>query len=96
MLTKFVKGSQSGWCKTFTISWKAGALNDFFMCFPFHCFHFCCSLFAGVQPDMQTLVDRRIYPFLMMVAMLLAVLSFQIRQFKRLYEHIKNDKLVDI
>ena len=45
---------------------------------------------------MQTLVDRRIYPFLMMVAMLLAVLSFQIRQFKRLYEHIKNDKLVDI
>uniref|UniRef100_A0A8C9ZQ21 E3 ubiquitin-protein ligase MARCHF6 n=1 Tax=Sander lucioperca TaxID=283035 RepID=A0A8C9ZQ21_SANLU len=46
----------------------------------------------GVQPEMQTLVDRRIYPFLLMVVILLAILSFQIRQFKRLYEHIKNDK----
>lgn len=44
---------------------------------------------------MQTLVERRIYPFLLMVVVLLAILSFQIRQFKRLYEHIKNDKLVD-
>ncbi|KAM4595899.1 E3 ubiquitin-protein ligase MARCHF6-like [Polymixia lowei] len=48
----------------------------------------------GVQTDMQTLVERRIYPFLLMVAVLLAILSFQIRQFKRLYEHIKNDKSV--
>uniref|UniRef100_A0A8D3DSN3 RING-type E3 ubiquitin transferase n=1 Tax=Scophthalmus maximus TaxID=52904 RepID=A0A8D3DSN3_SCOMX len=46
----------------------------------------------GVQPEMQTLVERRIYPFLLMVVSLLAILSFQIRQFKRLYEHIKNDK----
>uniref|UniRef100_A0A671WTR3 E3 ubiquitin-protein ligase MARCHF6 n=1 Tax=Sparus aurata TaxID=8175 RepID=A0A671WTR3_SPAAU len=46
----------------------------------------------GVQPEMQTLVERRIYPFLLMVVMLLAILTFQIRQFKRLYEHIKNDK----
>uniref|UniRef100_A0A3P9K971 E3 ubiquitin-protein ligase MARCHF6 n=1 Tax=Oryzias latipes TaxID=8090 RepID=A0A3P9K971_ORYLA len=46
----------------------------------------------GVQPEMQTLVERRIYPFLLMVVVLLAILSFQIRQFKRLYEHIKNDK----
>lgn len=51
--------------------------------------------FIGVQPEMQTLVERRIYPFLLMVVMLLAILTFQIRQFKRLYEHIKNDKLVD-
>ncbi|KAK7945413.1 hypothetical protein WMY93_001141 [Mugilogobius chulae] len=46
----------------------------------------------AVQPDMQILVERRIYPFLLMVVILLAILSFQIRQFKRLYEHIKNDK----
>lgn len=52
--------------------------------------------FLGVQPEMQTLVERRIYPFLLMVVMLLAILSFQIRQFKRLYEHIKNDKSVDL
>lgn len=43
---------------------------------------------------MQTLVERRIYPFLLMVLMLLGLLSFQIRQFRRLYEHIKNDKSV--
>lgn len=51
-------------------------------------------LYVGVQPEMQTLVERRIYPFLLMVFILLAILSFQIRQFKRLYEHIKNDKWV--
>uniref|UniRef100_A0A8C8IQK0 E3 ubiquitin-protein ligase MARCHF6 n=1 Tax=Oncorhynchus tshawytscha TaxID=74940 RepID=A0A8C8IQK0_ONCTS len=47
---------------------------------------------AGVTMEMQNLVQRRIYPFLLMVVMLLGILSFQIRQFKRLYEHIKNDK----
>ncbi|XP_029498563.1 E3 ubiquitin-protein ligase MARCHF6-like isoform X1 [Oncorhynchus nerka] len=46
----------------------------------------------GVTMEMQNLVQRRIYPFLLMVVMLLGILSFQIRQFKRLYEHIKNDK----
>uniref|UniRef100_A0A8C5CK19 RING-type E3 ubiquitin transferase n=1 Tax=Gadus morhua TaxID=8049 RepID=A0A8C5CK19_GADMO len=47
---------------------------------------------VGVEPDMQVLVERRIYPFLLMAVGLLAVLCFQLRQFKRLYEHIKNDK----
>ncbi|KAJ8012060.1 hypothetical protein DPEC_G00064760 [Dallia pectoralis] len=47
---------------------------------------------VGVTMEMQNLVQRRIYPFLFMVVMLLGILSFQIRQFKRLYEHIKNDK----
>uniref|UniRef100_A0A8C5SWA8 RING-type E3 ubiquitin transferase n=1 Tax=Laticauda laticaudata TaxID=8630 RepID=A0A8C5SWA8_LATLA len=46
----------------------------------------------GVTPEMQNLVQRRIYPFLLMVVVLMGILSFQIRQFKRLYEHIKNDK----
>uniref|UniRef100_UPI00398F4E7F E3 ubiquitin-protein ligase MARCHF6 isoform X2 n=1 Tax=Pristiophorus japonicus TaxID=55135 RepID=UPI00398F4E7F len=46
----------------------------------------------GVTSEMQNLVQRRIYPFLLMVVILMGVLSFQIRQFKRLYEHIKNDK----
>lgn len=46
----------------------------------------------GVTTEMQNLVQRRIYPFLLMVVILMGVLSFQIRQFKRLYEHIKNDK----
>ncbi|XP_076146942.1 E3 ubiquitin-protein ligase MARCHF6-like [Alosa pseudoharengus] len=46
----------------------------------------------GVTPEMRILVQRRIYPFLLMVVSLLGILTFQIRQFKRLYEHIKNDK----
>uniref|UniRef100_A0A4W3GEF8 E3 ubiquitin-protein ligase MARCHF6 n=1 Tax=Callorhinchus milii TaxID=7868 RepID=A0A4W3GEF8_CALMI len=46
----------------------------------------------AVTTEMQNLVQRRIYPFLLMVVILMGVLSFQIRQFKRLYEHIKNDK----
>ncbi|XP_073541250.1 E3 ubiquitin-protein ligase MARCHF6 [Phyllobates terribilis] len=49
-------------------------------------------LLVGVTYEMQNLVQRRIYPFLLMVVILMGVLSFQIRQFKRLYEHIKNDK----
>lgn len=40
-------------------------------------------------------MQRRIYPFLLMVVSLIGILSFQIRQFKRLYEHIKNDKYGD-
>ncbi|KAG8442613.1 hypothetical protein GDO86_011410 [Hymenochirus boettgeri] len=46
----------------------------------------------GVTAEMHNLVQRRIYPFLLMVVILMGILSFQIRQFKRLYEHIKNDK----
>ncbi|KAJ7338403.1 hypothetical protein JRQ81_011921 [Phrynocephalus forsythii] len=46
----------------------------------------------GVTPEMLNLVQRRIYPFLLMVVVLMGILSFQVRQFKRLYEHIKNDK----
>ncbi|XP_048867137.1 E3 ubiquitin-protein ligase MARCHF6 [Brienomyrus brachyistius] len=47
---------------------------------------------VGVTKEMQNLVQRRIYPFLLMVVVLMGILYFQIRQFKRLYEHIKNDK----
>ncbi|XP_046879818.1 E3 ubiquitin-protein ligase MARCHF6-like [Hypomesus transpacificus] len=47
---------------------------------------------VGMTPEMQILMQRRIYPFLLMVVSLIGILSFQIRQFKRLYEHIKNDK----
>ncbi|XP_007954002.1 E3 ubiquitin-protein ligase MARCHF6 [Orycteropus afer afer] len=47
---------------------------------------------TGVTAEMQNLVQRRIYPFLLMVVVLMGILSFQVRQFRRLYEHIKNDK----
>lgn len=38
--------------------------------------------FIGLWQEMQTMVERWIYPFTLMVLMLLTVLYFQIRQFK--------------
>lgn len=40
----------------------------------------------------QILIARRLYPFLLLVSLVCIVIYFQIRQFKKLYEHIKNDK----
>ncbi|WAR12066.1 MARH6-like protein [Mya arenaria] len=40
----------------------------------------------------QNLVLRRIYPFLLACVVFVFICVFQARQFKRLYEHIKNDK----
>ncbi|XP_046484590.1 E3 ubiquitin-protein ligase MARCH6 [Neodiprion pinetum] len=40
----------------------------------------------------QILIARRLYPFLLLVNLVCILISFQVRQFKKLYEHIKNDK----
>lgn len=40
----------------------------------------------------QILIARHLYPFLLLVSLVCIVIYFQIRQFKKLYEHIKNDK----
>ena len=40
----------------------------------------------------QILISRRLYPFLLLVNIICLVISIQIKQFKKLYEHIKNDK----
>lgn len=42
--------------------------------------------------DALNLFERRIFPFLLVVASIYGIIYFQIRQFKKLYEHIKNDK----
>ena len=47
---------------------------------------------AGFDFETQNLVLRRIYPFLLSCVVFTVVCVFQARQFKRLYEHIKNDK----
>ncbi|XP_060599884.1 E3 ubiquitin-protein ligase MARCHF6-like [Ruditapes philippinarum] len=46
----------------------------------------------GFDFDVQNFVLRRIYPFLLACVVMVFVCVFQARQFKRLYEHIKNDK----
>ncbi|XP_017786355.1 PREDICTED: E3 ubiquitin-protein ligase MARCH6 [Nicrophorus vespilloides] len=38
------------------------------------------------------LIGRRLYPFLLLVIVSTVIVTVQVRQFKRLYEHIKNDK----
>ncbi|XP_059612690.1 E3 ubiquitin-protein ligase MARCHF6 [Phlebotomus argentipes] len=40
----------------------------------------------------RTLLARRIYPFFLIVAVVIGIIVFQIRQFKKLYVAIKNDK----
>ena len=41
---------------------------------------------------MRNLIARRIYPFLLLIIIGGMVVTLQIKQFKKLYEHIKNDK----
>lgn len=48
--------------------------------------------FLGFNFQTQNLVLRRIYPLLLACIIFVLFGIFQIRQFKRLYEHIKNDK----
>lgn len=45
-----------------------------------------------INPQLQNLIARRIYPFLLLIGLLSGIVTLQIRQFKKLYEHIKNDK----
>lgn len=45
---------------------------------------------ASVQ--LRNVIARRIYPFLLLVGVSSVIVTLQIRQFKKLYEHIKNDK----
>ncbi|GIY71172.1 e3 ubiquitin-protein ligase MARCHF6 [Caerostris extrusa] len=42
--------------------------------------------------ELQNLVLRRIYPALLVFVLCVGAIIFQVRQFCRLYEHIKNDK----
>ncbi len=55
---------------------------------------FSLSLFAGVGAELQLLVNRRIYPFILVVFIMTSTFMIQGRQFQSLYEKIKNDKLV--
>ena len=38
------------------------------------------------------MVQRRIYPFLLFLIFVVGLISMQLKQFKKLYEHIKNDR----
>ncbi|CAG9812916.1 unnamed protein product [Phaedon cochleariae] len=42
--------------------------------------------------QLKYFIARRLYPFLLLVFVIGVLINLQIRQFKKLYEHIKNDK----
>lgn len=42
--------------------------------------------------QLRNLIGRRLYPLLLLVSVAGVVITLQIKQFKKLYEHIKNDK----
>ncbi|KAJ8922998.1 hypothetical protein NQ315_001546 [Exocentrus adspersus] len=42
--------------------------------------------------QMRNFIARRIYPSLLLLCVFVVLVTLQIRQFKKLYEHIKNDK----
>lgn len=42
--------------------------------------------------QLRNLIGRRLYPLLLLVSIGGVVITLQIKQFKKLYEHIKNDK----
>nr|CAD7594684.1 unnamed protein product [Timema genevievae] len=44
------------------------------------------------SPHLRNVIARRLYPFLLLITLLGGVIVFQVRQFRKLYEHIKNDK----
>ncbi|XP_045450743.1 E3 ubiquitin-protein ligase MARCHF6 [Melitaea cinxia] len=44
------------------------------------------------SPAQRNLLARRVYPALLLLVLFAALALFQIRQFTKLYEHIKNDK----
>lgn len=46
----------------------------------------------GLTYESQTIILRRIYPSLLLVAGVIYLVHWQINKFIRLYEHIKNDK----
>ncbi|XP_070576243.1 E3 ubiquitin-protein ligase MARCHF6-like [Ptychodera flava] len=46
----------------------------------------------GFTDDTTHFIVRRIYPVLLMIVSVIGVVTFQARQFKKLYEHIKNER----
>ena len=49
-------------------------------------------LLGDGNPDLLVLIQRRIYPFLLLVFVAGSLAAMQLKQFRKLYEHIKNDR----
>uniref|UniRef100_A0A0A9XZ87 E3 ubiquitin-protein ligase MARCHF6 n=2 Tax=Lygus hesperus TaxID=30085 RepID=A0A0A9XZ87_LYGHE len=62
-----------------------------FLAVPYVIAHSIVPLFVQ-NAFIRIVVARRIYPSVLVLAVIIILVSFQLRQFAKLYEHIKNDK----
>ena len=44
------------------------------------------------EPQLLVMIQRRIYPFLLLLFVVAGLIVMQLKQFRKLYEHIKNDR----
>jgi E3 ubiquitin-protein ligase MARCH6 len=44
------------------------------------------------DPVFLTMIQRRIYPCLLLLIVAVGLVVMQLKQFRKLYEHIKNDR----
>ena len=58
---------------------------------PYIAAHSLAPLVVGDEVTL-VLIQRRIYPFLLLVILLVTLVVAQLKQFRKLYEHIKNDR----
>uniref|UniRef100_A0A1B6ML90 E3 ubiquitin-protein ligase MARCHF6 n=2 Tax=Graphocephala atropunctata TaxID=36148 RepID=A0A1B6ML90_9HEMI len=58
---------------------------------PYAVAHSLVPLFV-VSPQLRNVIARRVYPLVLLISVVVGIITFQIRQFAKLYEHIKNDK----
>ena len=47
---------------------------------------------GDASSELLVLIQRRIYPFLLLVIVAGSLAAMQLKQFRKLYEHIKNDR----
>ena len=58
---------------------------------PYVIAHGICPIFC-YEFETVIFVQRRIYPFLLLVLAVIGIILLQLKQFKKLYDHIKNDR----
>lgn len=61
------------------------------LCLPYIMAHSLAPLVL-TDPHILVMIQRRIYPFLLLLVVTTGLIVVQLKQFKKLYEHIKNDR----
>ncbi len=59
---------------------------------PYVIAHSLAPIVLASEDDMMVMVQRRIFPFLLVVLLMAAGVIMQLKHCRKLYEHIKNDR----